>query len=93
MIAFSPETITIDNAAAHPDGTFMFTAHVNDAPDVLFAYDKVGLKEECDGGWYLEYTMQVAAKKDAKVNGEELDIVGQNLIQYLFELTTKDTAK
>lgn len=90
MNVFSPQTITIDSAAAHPDGTFMFTAHMNDRPDVLYAFDRVGLKEECDGGWYLEYTMQIASKKDSKVNEEELDIIGQNLIQYLFEMTTGD---
>lgn len=88
MTSFSPENITIDSAAAHPDGSFMFTAHFNDRPEVLFAFDRVGLKEECDGGWYLEYAMQIATKKNEKVNEEGLDILGQNLIQYLFETTT-----
>lgn len=66
----------------------MFIAHLNDRPDILFAYDKVGLKEDCDGGWYLEYTLQITSRKDAKVNEVGLDEIGQNLIQYLFETTT-----
>lgn len=91
MIAFSPETITVDSAAALADGTFMFTAHMNDRPGVLYAFDRVGLKEECDGGWYLEYTMQIATKKNEIVNEEGLDSIGQNLIQYLFEIATGET--
>ena len=90
MTAFAPHNITIDQAAVHADGTFMFTAHMNDRPEVLFAFDKVGLKEDCEGGWYLEYTMQVATKKNEKVDEEGLDAIGQNLIQYLFEVTTKE---
>jgi hypothetical protein len=91
MITFSQENITVESAAVHPDGTMLFTAFINDHPDILYAYDKVSLKEDCDGGWFLEFTMSIASKKDAKVNEEGLDSIGQNLIQYLFEVTTKES--
>jgi hypothetical protein len=90
VIAFTPESVVVDQATVKPDGNFMFTAHLADNPAVLYAYDKVGLKEDCDGGWFLEFTMQVVVAKDTKPNEEGLDAIGQNLIQYLFEMTTKD---
>lgn len=92
-MSLSPDNIVIEQAATRPDDTFMFTVHLKDTPDVLFAYDKVGLKKSCDGDVYLEYTMSISAKKESKVDQAELDNTGASIIQYLFETTTGEKIK
>lgn len=84
----TPQDIIIDSAAVRPDESFMFIAHTKDEPDVLYAYDKVNLKTDCEGGVYLEYTMSVSSKKNKEVNQLDLDSKGQEIIQYLFETAT-----
>lgn len=83
------KNIVIDQAVVKDDGSMMFTVWCRDNPDFLYAYDKVQLKEECDGGFYLEFTLSISSRKDShEIKSEVLDKKGESIIQYLFETTT-----
>lgn len=88
VVHFNPETVKIQSAAVHDD-CLMFTATFSGIPGVLFGYDKVKLKEGCDGSWYVEYSLSISAEKNSKVLREDIDQVGSDIIQYLFDQATK----